>query len=317
MGFDLLALVVLLAFAGLGALRGTVAGLVSVASLLLAYSAGVIAALRSGPGVAAALGIPLWVGTPLAGSVAFGAVLLLCAGMGLWVRRWDRRRVKNDGRTARDRCGGAICGAMRGSLVVLLIGVLALWLDAARALSAGRDTELQTTPLRSATQTAVKLGVNGVLGDSPSSVFAGKLLARPAQSLVQLQEVLGHPHFVALSEDRSFWNYVEHGAVDAALNRRAFLRVAHDAALRGDLAALGLVDAAAADDPAVFRAAIATVLLEVGPRLQRVRSDPELLALAEDPEIVGLLEAGEVVGLMRHPHFAKLVARALEAPDAG
>ena len=317
MGFDLLALAILIAFAGLGALRGTVAGLVSATSLLLAYGAGVVAALRSGPGIAAGLGIPLWVGAPLAGSLAFGAVFLLLAGLGLWVRRWDRRRVGQSGRTARDRAGGALCGALRGGLVVLLIGVLALWLDAARALAGRAPGEPSTSPLRRATQAAVELGVSSALRESPGSALAANLLARPSESFGRLQAVLAHPHFIALTEDRAFWSYVEHGALDAALNRRAFLQISHDTALRRDLAALGLVETTAAEDPVAFRAATRSVLAEVGPRLQRLRSDPELLALAEDPEIVRLLESGEVVGLMRNPRFAKLVARALDTPDAG
>ncbi len=319
MALDLLALCVLASFALVGAWRGAVAGLISLASLLCSYAAGVLAALRLGPMVAPALGVPLWVGAPLAGSVAFAVVFFVCAVGGIWVCRWDRRRVKKDGRSARDRLGGACFGALRGALVVLLIGVLTLWLDAARVFSGAesRAEASASTPLRRATRAVVATGVELALGGGPGAVLAAKVLADPAETLTQLQHVLQHPRIATLGGDREFWSDVEHGAVDTALSRGSFVALLHDAALRRELAELGLMEPAAAGDPAAFRQATRDVLVELGPRLRRIHSDPEVLALAHDPEIAGLLEAGEVVELIQNPRFTGLVARALREPESG
>jgi hypothetical protein len=127
--------------------------------------------------------------------------------------------------------------------------------------------------------------------------------------MVGARRVLAHPGIVELQRDAQFWALLEGGAVDRALWRPSFQAVAGDAALRTDLAALGMIDADAAADPAAFEAALTPVLQEVGTRVARLRTDPEVRALLRDPEIVSLLERGDTLGLLTHPAFQDLVRR--------
>jgi hypothetical protein len=135
------------------------------------------------------------------------------------------------------------------------------------------------------------------------------MAARPGTSIAGLQAALDNPHIAALQQDRLFWTYVESGAVDAALNRRSFLEVTYDDALREQLAAMGLVDEAASGDPQVFRSTAEAVLREVGPRIRGLRDDPELKKLIADPEVAALLESGNTLALLGHAGFRDFVAR--------
>jgi hypothetical protein len=141
------------------------------------------------------------------------------------------------------------------------------------------------------------------------------MAARPGAALRDLQEVIEHPIIGELRSDPLFWSYVEHGNVDAALNRGSFLRLMHDGSLRRRLGDLGLIEADAADDPRQFRVAVADVLREVGPHIRNLREDRALRELLEDPEVVTMLQSGNHFALLRHPGFREVVASALENTD--
>ncbi len=310
--FDLVALGLLLLFAVLGAARGALASGLGLATLVIAYTAGALAALRSGPELATLLGWPPWLGAATAGSAAFATAFLILALVGLWVRRWDRERAA-DGRTALDRIGGALFGATRGALVVLLVGVLALWVDAFQTFSQGRESAAAGSPLRLVTQRAVQAGAEAALADAgPGGDFAARVLARPTETLTDLRALVEHPHVAQLAADRGFWIHVERGALDAALTRWSYRRLAGDAALRGDLARLGLVGDSAASDAAIFDREARLVLGEVGPRLRSLREDPELQQLGADPQVAEWIQSGNYIALLRHPGFQRVVSRALE-----
>jgi hypothetical protein len=152
--------------------------------------------------------------------------------------------------------------------------------------------------------------VEAALSDAGSGArVASQLASNPAETLKSLQELLEDPRIRAVQEDRLFWSYVQHGAVENALNRGSFWRVVNDEELRGQLADLGLIDEAAAQDPRVFREAVGELLGEVGPRLKGLAEDAELQELARDPEIVAMLESGDTMGLLGHPGVQKIVSR--------
>jgi hypothetical protein len=242
-------------------------------------------------------------------------VAILAFGLlGIVVRRGD----DPESRGALDRALGALFGLGRGSLVVLLLGVLALWLDAARLIGEpATSASPAPTPLRAATSAALEAGVGSVLGDQPGAAVAARVAARPAEALGSLRRVMERPEVAALADDAEFWSDVEAGRVDFALARRSFLAIARDAELRQELAAAGVIEEAAAADPSLFRMQARSVLQELAPRLRGLRSDPDLQLLASDPHVAGLLERGDIVSLFLHPGFQRVVSRALGAPPAG
>lgn len=140
--------------------------------------------------------------------------------------------------------------------------------------------------------------------------------SRRARSIaaVELQAVLEDDAFARLRGDEAFWTWVEAGNVDAAMNRRTFQQLQHDAQLRHRLANLALVPDEAAGDPVAFREAVGAVLREVGPRIRGLRNDPELQALMRDPEVVAMLQRGDTLGLLGHPGLRDLVARVTSEP---
>jgi len=85
--------------------------------------------------------------------------------------------------------------------------------------------------------------------------------------------------------------------------------VLQDDTLRRRLGDLGLIDAAAVDDPRVFREQMAAVFDEVGPRIHGLKNDPEVQAMMEDPEVVAMIQNGDTLGLLVNPRFRSVVER--------
>lgn len=313
MALDLLALVLLVAFAWRGARRGALATGLSLLAIVAGYGAAWLAATRAGDLVASALEVPVLLGAPLAGTAAFLAVSLFVGGVS-----WLTRRGRDGALGIASRVGGACFGMLRGSLVVLLVGLLAVWLDAWQRFSPGGDPAqpAATSPLRDATQVAISAGVEAALGDVPGAALAANALTRPGEAMEQLRALAAKPEIAALGSDPQLWSYVESGAYDAALAQPSFQRVQWNGALRRELAAAGVVDEIAAGDPAVFALEVRSAFAAVGPRLRAVREDPELARLASDPAVAELLERHDVIGLLAHPGFQRVLSRAL-APETG
>jgi len=197
--------------------------------------------------------------------------------------------------------------------------VAALWLDAARDVAAPAPASpvAVDTPLRAATRAALERVVEAAVGGEreAGSELAVRVATRPAETLAALRRVAEHPALAALADDPAFWSDVEAGRADFALARPSFAALARDPVLRSDLAAAGAIEPAAAADPTRFRAALRPVLRELGPRLARLRRDPELQRLAGDPALSDALARRDVFALLAHPGLQRVVSRAL-APAA-
>lgn len=309
MWLDVIALVILAAFAALGAMRGALATAMGLLSLAVAYGAGLTLGPMLGPKLAEDLAAPLPLGVALAGTGAFLAAFCAMGIASTVVRRLARRR---DGRrSARDRFLGGALGAVRGALIVFLLSWLALWVDALRATGTVESLpELGDSAAAAVTGEIVESGLEAAFGDAGAAGrVVARMAARPGVALSEFQAVLDDPNIARLRGDELFWSYVESGNVDAALNRVSFQRVQRDDALRRRMADLGLVGEDAAVDTRAFRDAMAEVLREVGPRIRGLKNDPELQRLMEDPEVVAMLQSGDTLGLLGHPGFRGLVQR--------
>jgi len=131
MWLDIVALLLLGLFAGMGAMRGALASGLAVLTLAAAYGAAIWAAPTFGPEVAGLLGVPEWLGMPIAGTAAFLLTFVVMGIVSTMLRRLERRK-RLSSRSPRDRFVGGAFGAVRGALVVLLLSYLALWVDALR-----------------------------------------------------------------------------------------------------------------------------------------------------------------------------------------
>jgi uncharacterized membrane protein required for colicin V production len=313
MWLDLVALVLIALLAGLGAWRGGFRTGMSLAALVVGYAVAMVGSSALAPRLGLYLDWPKLALVPLAGTLLFFAgyaavallrFALIRAGVG----------AGEPGSAA--RLCGAVLGGVRGTLLVLIVAYLALWLDALRAT--GR--ELPLSPVSDSatarvTSAVVEAGVEAALADSGS---AGRVVARaaaqPARAMTEWQAVVETPSVAMLREDAPFWSYVEQGHVEPALARPAALRMLRDTELRQRLADLGVVSDGAARDPALFRDDLIAVLRDVGPRMRGLREDPQLQQLAQDPEVVALVQSGDTMGLLAHPGFRTLVERVAAGP---
>lgn len=310
MWLDTVVIAILVIFTLIGFLRGSLAAGVSVLTLVVAYGVAFVGATRGGAAAAARLNLAEAIGPPLVGCVLFFLSFAVVGSLGGFFVRRQRRRLKGP-RSAGDRLLGGCFGFLRGGFLVLLISFAAIWLDVLR--SSGRADFIPSiagSRAAAVTALAVEAGVESAMSDAGSRAhLVARMAARPADSLEAMQALMDDPAIAALQGDPLFWARVESGAVEAAMNRRSFLAIQEDAELRGRLANLGLVDAAAAEDPQAFRDTAETTLRELGPRLRGLREDPELQRLVADPEVAGLLQQGDTLALMGHPGFRDLVSR--------
>lgn len=311
---DLVALGILCLFVLMGALRGGVATVASLATLLSGYGAAVWAAGTLGEKTAAKLGLPALAGPPIAGTAAFLIAALFVGALGMLIKHWARTLRGDSPMGAANRWLGGLAGAFRGALVVLLLSWLVIWLDAARATGSFSGLEavpnVESSSVARITEKVVAKVVSAAAGDNGvTSEIVVRFASRPGDSVRSLQAILASPQIEALQRDRLFWTLIENGAYSRAMNRASFSKIVNDVALRAHFATVGVVSSEAAIDGKVFRTEFGAVLSEVGPRVKGLSEDPELQKLARDPEITSLLESGDALGLMRHDGIQRLASR--------
>ena len=311
MWLDAITLVVFVLFVITGAIRGTLATGMKLLSLLAAYAIAIWLAPRFGIRLAESLSIPGLLGVPLAGMMLFLGSYALLSMLAFVAQIIERRWRGNWPRTASDRAGGAAFGAVRGALIAVLLGWLALWMDGLRAAG---GTEFIPDPglssVAAGAREVVETGGGLLLGDSSAaSRVTIQLMARPAETVEGFQTLLENPHVRGLQSDDLFWSYVAHGSLDAALNQASFLGIAYDDTLRHQFADLGVVRETAASDPRLFRNAVKQALEEIQPRIKGLMNDPEVHALLQEAEVQRALHNGDAMALLRHPGVQRLVTR--------
>jgi membrane protein required for colicin V production len=310
MWLNALALVVFAACIAAGAWAGALVTGLRIAALVVSYAAAVVL----GPVLAPALGAPMGLGDGLLAALVSSSAVFLVASLGFgFAVRAARRRGPRDnvGRSPRDRFLGAVFGAVRGALLAVMVVYLAMWFDALRATGrAAVVPEVGDSAAADVTSRVVSGAIASVVDTrDPGARFLAEFAAQPAASAADLQTIFADPDFVRLRDDTRFWNDVEDGNVDAALERSSFVRLADDAQLRHRMARLGLVAEEDARDGDRFRQSMAQVLTEIGPRLRALHHDPAVRELLADPEVAAMLRNGDTVALLAHPKFRALVSR--------
>ncbi|HEB87951.1 MAG TPA: CvpA family protein [Deltaproteobacteria bacterium] len=319
MALDLIFVLLLALMSGLGVWRGAVASGSGLAAMVCGYLGAMLAATRGAGRVAEALVVPPILAPAIAGTIGFAVAWWVASALADVGMAWDRERVEGGGRGILDRALGGFFGLARGALVVLLLAVLANWVDAARDLGVldgfAALPDAETSAVGRASGEVVEAVVSTALADAgPAGTVAARLTGRPGQTLGSVQSILDDERMGRMFEDRLFWTLISRGSIDYAMNRTAIRSIVHDPEMRGRFADLGLVDEAARGDADVFREAMAGVLAEVGPKIQRLQNDPELKALANDPEILELLESGNTLALINHPRIRTLVEKLSAEP---
>lgn len=311
---DLVALGILGVFVLMGALRGGVASLMSLLALVLSYAAAVWAAQSFGESVSQGLGVSPLLGPAIAGTGAFLGTAISVGLLGVGVRKWADGLRGDSRMSSANRWLGGFFGFLRGSLVVLLVSWLVIWLDAARETGAfaGLDgvPDIRLSSAAKVTEKVVESAVSAALeGDGTAGDVVARLASKPGSAVKSLQAILADRRIEALQRDRFFWTLVENGAYTRAMNRRTFQDIARSDDMRQKFADVGVVPAEAAADPAVFKEHFAAVLAQVGPKVRGLANDPEIERLARDPEVIAMLENGDTLGLVRHEGIQRLVAK--------
>ncbi|MDJ0786903.1 MAG: CvpA family protein [Myxococcota bacterium] len=318
MSLDIAALVFLGLLFALGAWRGFLPSLLGLSSLVIGYLGAVGAAKLSGGAVGAALGWPVWIAAPAVGTAGFVASVIGFGVMTGGLRRRDRERAADEGRALADRLFGGVLGATRGAVIVVLLGLLVGWLDAARdATGSARLANVPDTEDSIAVAVsgrAVEAAVSAAVGDDGAAGVASRFLARPSAALAMLQSIAQDPSLRSLQSDPVFWMYVEQGQAHNAVHRPAFHDLVESDELRRQLAALGAISDEAAARPDVFRRDMQDVLQQLGPRLRALKQDPEVQALAEDPEVRAHLESGDPWALLSDVRIHRIASRMAEGP---
>jgi uncharacterized membrane protein required for colicin V production len=319
MVLDLIALAILGFFVLMGALRGGVASGMGLLTLVLSYGGAVWAAQSLGGATSEKLGISPLLGPALAGTAGFLATAIFVGVIGSLVRRWAEG-LRGDSRMGvANRWLGGVFGFVRGTLVVVLISWLVIWLDAARETGAfdGLDAvpDIQISSAAKITQKVVETTVSAAFGgDDATGDVVARLASRPGPAVSSLQAILADRRIEELQRDSFFWTLIENGAYDRAMNRRSFQQIVRSNDLRRKFADVGVVSEAAVDDEQAFQQRFGEVLAEVGPRVKGLANDPEIARLAQDPEVMSMLESGDTLGLFRHEGIQRLASKVSTQP---
>lgn len=320
MTLDLVALVLLLGFAAVGAARGALASGLALAALALAWAVSVCLGPFLVAPLATSLGISRWIAAPVAGTAVFMGAYLLASAGAFVVRAVERERRNGAPRTSRDRLGGALFGMVRGFAVVIFVGWLALCVDALRVVGAASwAPDVQSSTVAQVTRVAVDAGVRASLGgNGPETRAAARAASNPARALADVRSVVTDPHMEALRDDSGFWSLVENGDVAGAERTASFTAIAYDSHLRGRLHDLGMISEQAAGNPILFQHEVAGVLRQLGPKLHALRTDPELAELRRDPQVQRMAGAGDTLGLLENARVRRLIDHVLsESPPSG
>ena len=314
MALDLIFLAILAMLVAVGAWRGAVASGAGLFALVAGYGGALWAATHAADQIGPLLGVPGWGRPAIAGTLGFTLAWLVASTLAGIAVDWDRERIEAAGRGRAARVVGGLVGLVRGVLVVVLLAVLASWLDAARYLEsigglAGMPDARGSNTV-AASGAIVESVVSTALADSgPAGQVAARSAAHPGESLENVQELLEDERLTGLFADKLFWTPITNGSVDHAMIRAAMRSIVHDADRRARFADRGLVGAPARESREVFRISMSAVLSEVAPKVHRLQHDPELNDIAQDPEIVRLVEAGDVMALAGNARIQRLVDR--------
>lgn len=323
MSLDLFLLGILAVMAALGAWRGAVVSALGLLGLAVGYAGGIAGAGWGSEWVARTLVVSPLVAPAIAGTLGFVAAWLVVSSLAGVLVAWDRRRIEDTGRRGGiDRAVGATCGLVRGGLIVVMVSILASWIDAGRSLGALTGWEAlpaaEDSTLVGVSSELVEATVAGALAEAgPAGDLAARLTARPLASLAHAKGILEDELFEAFLADKLFWTAIQSDSVGYAMNRVSVRAIAADPELRGRFAELGLVGEEARTSPEAFRETMTQVLAELAPRLRRLQHDPELRALARDPAILARLESGDTLGLIADPRVRKLAQRISASDEAG
>lgn len=314
MALDLVFGLILVALFALGAWRGAVASGTGLFALIAGYGAGLFAATHAADWTSRSLAVSPMVAPAIAGTIGFVVAWIIVGSAAEIVVAWDRKRSEEEGRGWLDRGLGGFFGLARGALVVVLLAILASWVDAARDLGAiegwAAIPDAEGSRITRASGDLVESAVSSALGDAgPAGNVAARLTARPAEALGSVQKILDDERLQRMFEDRLFWTAIDNDSIDYAMNRGSVQAIVNDPEMRGRFADVGLVGDEARDDPEIFEQTLAGVLAEVGPKIQALREDPEVRGLANDPEIMSMVQSGDTLGLMNHPRIRRIVDR--------
>ena len=314
MALDLIFIAILVLMVALGAWRGAVVSGAGLFGLLCGYAGAVWGATSWSGWVAETLVVSPLVAPAIAGTLGFVGVWLVVSCLAGVAIAWDRSRVGELGRGGLDRALGGFFGLARGGLIVVLLAVLASWLDAGRDLGAIQGLagipDAEGSAVVGASGKVVEAAVSSALSDAgPAGEVAARLTANPGQALESVQGILEDERLNEMFADKLFWTAIQSESIEYAMNRSSVRAIVYDPEMRGRFADLGLVGEEARTDPDAFEAEMAGVLAEVAPRIQRLQHDPEMQSLASDPEIIRLVESGDTFALMGHPRIRRLVER--------
>ena len=254
----------------------------------------------------------------VSGSAMFVVAYLVLGIAARFARRLGPR--ENTGRSPRDRFLGATFGAVRGALLAMMVVYLAMWFDALRATGAAAVLpEIGDSVAADVTSGVVQSAIESAVDTSRARRALHGALRGAARGLGG--RAPGESSTIRTSRelrgDARFWNDVEDGNLDAALQRSSF----HELAQRCAAAAagsrdLGLVtDEAALDAESVPRNRSHRCSRRSGRGCAGCTTTPPMQELLADPAVVAMLENGDTLGLLAHPKFRELVSRVSGGAD--
>ncbi|MBW2713193.1 MAG: hypothetical protein JRC77_05520 [Deltaproteobacteria bacterium] len=251
---------------------------------------------------------------PLGGGLAFLITYTTLSIATMMITRAERARVEEDeGRSSVDRFTGGIFGAVRGLLLLLLIGLFGHYLaQGQRAGVVHSLPPIENSFMADMSGDLLEVGISMALDQAcVASKMAASLAVRPADTKDDLAEIMAFDSVRGVIADPSFWILVQAGEVDGAIRQLSFQRMVYDASLREALGEHGFLQPESVEDPVLFRESLRPCVSRLCVVMGQIQDNPAIEKLIDSDEVMDLVRSGDTVALIRHPLFIESVASVL------
>lgn len=315
MWFDLTCILLLLGLIAAGAMRGALASGLALFTMLASYGV----AIGMGPNFAplfenrtALLGV---LAIPLGGGLAFAITYITLSISSMLITRAERdRREDDEDRSTSDRFFGGTFGAVRGLLLLLLVGIFGHYLAQGQRAGVVKGLPpIEDSFITEMSGNFTEIGISMALDQAcVASKMAARLAVRPTDTKDQLGELMAYESVRGVIQDPSFWILVQVSDTFGAINQLSFQRMIYDNSLREKLGEMGFLQEEAVADPVLFRESLRPCIRRLCVVMGSIQDNPSIDKLIQDKEVMNLVRAGNTAALIRHPLFIESVASVIQ-----
>ena len=315
---DVVALAFVTVLAYFGWRRGTILTALSGSSLLVGYLGALLLYRPLGQLLRGVFSVPSILAFPLGGMVAVIAISLL---LRIVAARLKIRRLKRLDKgwtpSTRDRTGGAVLGAVRGTAIVVFLAWAAIVVHGLTGQGPDVEKTLAGRLTSAVVGRATYILAERFTGNEVLASTMSMASVRPGEAAETVSRLVGDPRLRALFQDRAlraaimrsdFASVAGHPAIRDLARDPKFLDAAERVRLVGDLGG----NAAQSEVTQQLAERIAPMIRTA----ETLSRDNTVQQILQNPRFLEKLQGGDIGTLATDPEFNRLAEKIVEAFSA-